>query len=119
MFVKDPNVPCVQTGSNMQSYSHDKAPTLYSGDLIEFQNYYHNFVWVPSYFYSESSTICTFKWTLLIMPKIRGVKNIFGGVNILFRGVTTDIWGSSTPYTPPENLSMLRLLFRYSLSNDE
>ena len=36
MFLKD---PCAQTGSNMQSYPHDKAPKLYFGDLIELQNF--------------------------------------------------------------------------------
>ena len=40
------------------------------------------------------------------MPKIRGIENIFGGVNILFRGVTTDIWGVAPPCTLPENLKI-------------
>ena len=45
------------------------------------------------------------------MPKIRGVKKIFGRVNILFRGVITDIWGGSTPLHPPENPSMDSYLY--------
>ena len=57
MFVKDPNVPCAQTGSNMQSYLHDKAPTLYSGDLIQFQNFIILFECPPTFILNHQQSV--------------------------------------------------------------
>ncbi len=53
------------------------------------------------YFYFESTTIRHYTrpsgFFSLLCRKLGGVKNIFGGVNILFRGVITNIWGGSAP----------------------
>ena len=102
MFVKDPNVPCAQTGSNMQSYSHDKAPRLYSGDLIEFQNFIILFQCFPTFILNHQQSVRSSE--LYNLPKFMRVKKIFGGVNILLRGVITDIWWGSIPPAPSQKI---------------
>ena len=113
MFVKIPNVPC------KQAICMTRHCKLYSGEIIEFQNFtiakrgaisftvlhcLFLFGCTPTFIlYHQHSARWSglFNYFLLCRILGGGVENFFGGVDILFEGVIANIGRVAPPCPPP------------------